>query len=541
MINAPFGDCMTAQLHRGNTIQPFGAMLVVDQTSRKVVAASENIHTFLGESASGLIDRDIDDVRFLEEIEWPQTEQQSGAAGFGVQPFRILDQDFFVATHLAAGQWILEFERVESPMKDLVWRDRQFMRTLTDIEVTSDIEQTAQVVMQAVARVTGFDRVLLYRFLPDWHGKVIAEVLNKDVQSYLGLHFPQGDIPEIARKLYVVKRQRVIQDVNDATVAVLSKTPGLQVDLSRSELRSVHPTHIDYLRQMGVTSSFSVSLVVDGRLWGLIACHHFSVRPISFVRRQLCEQIGFVGSLRMQDQAHLVMERQRLRHLMTREQIKYELLELGVGRQSIATQISKLRHLFDADAVWVKLNNVSHVDGDVPDVSGLKALERWIHAHPDDAVLTYDQLPVSMQDNPSLRECASGVLCVRLPDSDFLVFMRAEQVRDVSWAGEPPAPGESKPLTPRHSFEMWKSQTFAQAEPWSEIDIQEAGNLRQLVEELRQGFDLQRKAVTDGLTGLTNRAGFEDQLMLAVQSSLRSDAYCAVLMMDLDLFKPIND
>ncbi|AWB32809.1 sensor domain-containing diguanylate cyclase [Orrella marina] len=541
MINAPFGDCLTAQLHRGNTIQSFGSMLVVEKASRKIVAASENIEAFLGESVNRLLDRSFDDVSCLHVVELPSAAEQTTSAGFEFHPVLLNNQHLYVAIHLTAHHWVLEFERIDLPALDLVWRDRQFMRSLAQLESTSSIEETATAVMQAVARVTGLDRVMLYQFLPDWHGKVLAEVLKQDVPSYLGLHFPQGDIPEIARRLYVLKRQRVIQDVDDQPVPVVALNAGLSVDLSRSELRSVHPTHIDYLKHMGVATSFSVSLVVNGKLWGLVACHHFTVQPVGFLRRQVCEQIAFVGSVRMQDQTHLVIERQRLRHLMTREQIKYELLDLGMGRQSIATQISKLRHLFDADGVWVRLNAVSHFEGNVPDDAALRLLEDWIVDNPGQAVVSFDQLPEPMRECPSLRACASGVLCVRLPADDFLVMMRSEQLLDVNWAGEPPEQDKTKPLTPRHSFDLWKSQTFGQAEPWTDIELQEAKNLLQLVEELRQGFDLKRKALTDGLTGLINRAGFDDQLKLAVQASLRSDAYCAVLMMDLDYFKPIND
>ena len=135
-------------------------------------------------------------------------------------------------------------------------------------------------VAEQVRQLTGYDRVMLYQFLPEWHGKVVAEVCQPGVEGFLGLHFPAGDIPPNARRLYLVKHQRVIADVNAEPVPVLSASADTMVDLTYSQLRAVHPVHIQYLKNMGVEASFSVSLVVAGRLWGMIACHHFAPRQV---------------------------------------------------------------------------------------------------------------------------------------------------------------------------------------------------------------------------------------------------------------------
>jgi len=171
--------------------------------------------------------------------------------------------------HRSGSDLILELERAQPDM--VLPSVRGALGKLQETSTEAEICWTAA---KEARRLTGFDRVKIYRFAPDWSGEVVAEARGDDVESYLGTHFPASDIPKQARELYTRKLLGYIPDVNYSPVPLLASVEGPPLDMSHCVLRSVSPIHLEYLRNMGVRATLTISLVIDGKLWGMIACHH---------------------------------------------------------------------------------------------------------------------------------------------------------------------------------------------------------------------------------------------------------------------------
>lgn len=544
MINAPFGDCNTADLHLAASIQPYGVLLVIQRQTGRIVAISANAADWLGQAPRTLLGQDWRQT--LPADAFTTAPPDEGAVVLpdpGLRALTLAGQGLIAVVHRAGDFDLVELEAGQAPAfgasNDLLQRGMSQL-AMADSEPTA-----AEALMHAVARITGYDRVLLYQFLPGWHGKVVAEVLRPGVEGFLGLHFPASDIPANARRLYLIQRQRLIPDIGAEPVPVLAVSQGLELDLTHSELRAVHPTHIQYLRNLGVAASFSVSVLVGGQLWGLVACHHLAPRRLSFVSRQLCEQLATVASIHMTDLQRLALERARHAHYSARSHARLELQALGGGKPVIATQFARWREAFGAQGAWAYLDDQSHFSGDVPDETSLSTLKNWLDIYDRRRIAAYAVIPPALEKYPALVRFASGLLYLPLTERDFLVLLRAEQVERVTWAGRPRERDTSQDpllaLTPRTSFQAWSEQTRGQALPWRDTDLEGAALLREMLLEHLDRLRLEQLALTDPLTGLCNRAMFERKLQEAITISLRDTALSAVMMIDLDRFKPVND
>lgn len=544
MINAPFGDCKTAALHLADSIQPFGAMLIVDR-SGQICAVSANSAEWFGQTPETLLGQIAVNVLPAEVLDLHDAPAIAAGTGPFLRPYVHGGQEFMAAVHRSGELDIVEVEPGPSSSLRTGWEDALLARGLAELGATNSAEAAGEALMRLVAEITGYDRVMLYRFLPDWHGKVVAETCRPGFESYLGLHFPAGDIPPNARRLYQDKRQRIIADVHAEPVPVIGRHAGMAVDLAHSELRAVHPVHLQYLMNMGVAASFSVSLVVGGRLWGMVACHHFAPRNVTFSSRLLCERLAEMAAIHMDDLQRLEQEQARHAHQEMRTHARLELQALAGGKQGIATQLARFRASFEASGAWAWLDGSSHVSGETPDGADLAVLKNWLEIQDRHRILARDHIDPQLEKHSSLVRYASGLMYVPLGEQDFLLLMRAEQQQNVDWAGRPPQTAESeepeRELTPRNSFQIWREQTHGRAMPWQDSDVEAAALLRDMLTEFIERTRLERLALTDPLTGLANRAMFERSMQDAIRISLRDNTSSAVHMIDLDNFKPVND
>jgi len=336
-------------------------------------------------------------------------------------------------------------------------------------------------------RITGFGRVKAYRFDAEGNGQVLAEVADPGYPSYLGLCFPASDIPRQARELYRINRIRVIEDANyQASPLLPAANPrtGKPLDLSFAALRSVSPVHLQYMRNMGTLASMSLSIVVDGQLWGLVSCHHEQPRPVDLRTRTACELLASVLSLQIES---------RESHANTRQ-----LLEL---RQHIVRMISSMA---DHDSVGDGLRDLPEVllafagaqgaavisaeqcdlIGKTPPAAQVNALVHWLSQRGEDSVFHSDNLRRDIDELPELAAHAGGVLAVAISQihSHYLLWFRPEQVRTVTWAGQPNKQvGPQGNLDPRHSFESWQEKLRGYCEPWHPLVIEGVQELRTAV------------------------------------------------------------
>jgi diguanylate cyclase (GGDEF)-like protein len=554
LINAPFGHCKTAALELADSIHDEGVMLVLDTASARIVAASANAGELLGKPAQALLGQSADAVfgpasglELLEPGSWGDEVVDLQRARFG-------NGEHVVAQHLAGPHLIVEIEAQATVAPRL--RDRLLAHGLARLGAAETPQATGETLMRLIAELCGFDRVLLIRFLPDWHCKVLAEIAAPGMDSYLGLHFPESDLPANARRLYLRKKQRLISDIERARVPVLGEQEGLVVDLARAELRAVHPVHLKDLRNMGVSASFSVSVLAGDRLWGLISCHHRSAKRVSFAMRQLADHLASVAAIRLGDLEGLELERERHALDEAQGQIRAELQSGGLEPRTVAAQLRRACEAYRAQGAWARIDGRDQLSGEVPDERSRAMLERWLGALDIDSVSAFSRIPEALADNPDLVRRASGMLYLPLSSRSFVLLFRAEQIELVQWAGKPGgetggAPGDtsggtpdaagSESLTPRRSFAVWREQTRGAAPPWREADIEGGIRLREMLLDYVDQLRLAHQANTDPLTQLANRLMFERRLADAIDQSRDGGGSVALMMIDLDRFKPVND
>ena len=343
-----------------------------------------------------------------------------------------------------------------------------------------------RVAAREMRAITGFDRVMIYRFDHDGSGEVIAESARSGLESYLGLHYPASDIPRQARILYERNWLRIIPDVNAAPAAIEPQldNEGHALDLSMSILRSVSPVHVEYLQNMGVAASMSVSILRQGKLWGLFACHHYTPHHVSFALRTAAELFGQMFSLLMEsrerdNESASEARAQKLHHqlitVMAAEAIQFE---------SIVTHLDDLADLLACDGIGIWINDRPTLKGLAPDEAQFAKLIAFLADRNISEIFARHDIGAEYPPGRAFADRAAGVMVVPLsrPARDYLVFFRREIARNVDWAGDPSKPVTSGPqgarLTPRKSFELWRETVSGQSPPWLPVECRIAESLR---------------------------------------------------------------
>jgi chemotaxis family two-component system sensor kinase Cph1 len=335
-----------------------------------------------------------------------------------------------------------------------------------------------------------FDRVMVYRFLEDDHGVVIAEAKEPQLESFLGLHYPAFDIPEPSRRLFLHNWLRMIPDVNGAPAQLLPALPDSPIDLSRSALRGVSPYHIEYLQNMGVAATLTISLVADQKLWGLIACHHYRPKRVDYELRITCEMLGQMASIELMHQQSRQLNQYQLQVKAIQDELQQEFwanssfIEPVLSRNS--TQLLELVH---AEGAAILIDEHLTLIGQTPTCEEVRALVAWLmHHHPERLFATH-ALPAIYSPAQAFKAVASGVLAVSVwlsqgsEKSYHILWFRPEQVQTVNWAGSPQdavTTNEAGQLSlcPRKSFELWKETVHNQAVPWQPVEVSAANEMR---------------------------------------------------------------
>jgi diguanylate cyclase (GGDEF)-like protein len=525
-------------------VQSFGALIAIDKRSQLICACSANVGQFLGKFPGELLGRPWSVVFHADHIGslflGPESVGQQlpiiRTAEFGTR-------QLLLASHSVGHTTLVEVEEWCKSRAQFEFADRILF--LQALAATDAGERAAQLLMDRTARITGYDRVMLYRFLPDWHGEVIGEHLAPGVTGYQGLRFPASDLPANARRLYLVNWQRIIADVRAETVELLTQPDCELIDFSYSQLRAVHPVHIQYLKNIGVEASFSVSIVVNGRLWGLLACHHLAAKTLSLTQRQLCEELARTTGLHMSDMEAVHREKSRSGYREALAEILGALRSQSGNRRAIASQLAAFGQIFHAQGVIAHLDDRDFHSGMIPDDISLGALRNSLQNYDRSTIASRHTISPVLGAYPGLVRFASGTLFIPLLGEDYLLLLRSEQIETVRWAGKPQrsaaADGDILQLTPRASFQTWTEEARGSAEIWQDAELESAQRTQELLLEFIEKRELEDQALRDPLTGLANRLMFERALQEAVRLSIKDDMLAAVFMLDLDKFKAVND
>ena len=530
-ISVPGLDrCAQEQVQIIGQIQPHGLLFALSEPDLVVRQVSANISAFLGMSPESVLDRPFESVLGAQLFEAFHAQLTSDA-GSSVASFHIPQRGSAVEAqciaHRQDGVLIVELEPIEGAhsLAPLDF-DAHIQLPLSRMRAASDVLELARVAASEVRRLSGFDRVMVYRFDENWNGEVIAEAVGHSPVSYFGLRFPAGDIPPQVRQLFLLNVIRAIVDV-DATPAPIipgmSPLTGKALDLTYSALRSASLIHLEYLRNMGVQSSLTVSIIVEGRLWGMIACHDPKAHRLARSTRSVCELIGqtLAAQVALRADSAALQTRLTARELLDNVVAKMETAESLV--EAAQTEGTPLLNLLDADGLVFRIDGVLSCQGAiagtellVPVIDGLRSLA----SH---GVASSNELGKVDPDLAAYASVASGALLIDLGEAtdDYLLFLRRELVETIAWAGNPNksvVADRHDRLHPRKSFEAWQETVHGASRPWTETELESGLLLREHLLRLRDARELTR--LNESLkTEITSRKRTEADLVQAKEKA----------------------
>lgn len=497
-------NCEREPIHIPGAIQPFGILLVVQETDWTLVQASANLADHTGEKLNALLGQPLTAVFATETVErlqaWVHSQPLEVATAYPAHVrLRGHEDIWHVLFHRVQMALVLELEPASpSPQggTDDPLHHAQLMLqgAIARLEKAAHIQALCQAAADEVQRITGMDRVKIYQFDTDWHGYVLAESRKPHMPSYLGLHFPASDIPAQARRLYADNRIRLIADVTYEPVQVVPTFhPALHgpTDLSHSILRSVSPIHLEYLRNMEVGASMSVSILKEGKLWGLIACHHAKALHVPHAARTACTLVAQVLALllatKQGNEGRRVVEQMKT--------IQARLLEFMIRSDNFVDGLTQhtpnLLDLLSANGAAIYNGETCRMLGQTPTEDEIVALCDWLDEamNDEDDVFETNALSALFPPAQAYQEVASGVLAISLSRLQryYVFWFRPEVPQTVYWAGDPrksmvaSGDGAEARLSPRKSFEAWKSILRGKALPWKASQRDAAHELRRAI------------------------------------------------------------
>jgi light-regulated signal transduction histidine kinase (bacteriophytochrome) len=496
--------CDREPIHIPGSVQPHGVLIVTDAATQRVLQVSENAVDLLGVELEALLDAPLHDVLTLPTHLFDDDERPAHSPWSPVTfPLGHRGGTWRASVHAYDSRWLIEIEPREAYFEDDPIRVAYDLTHKLENDAT--VERASQRVARAVRNLLGYDRVMVYRFDHDWHGEVVGEARDEQLEAYLGLHYPATDIPVQARALYLRNRVRQISDCKYVPSRILpayDPHTGEATDLSDVSLRSVSPVHLEYLGYMGVTGTLVASIITSGRLWGLIACHHYSPFFADHQMREVADAMARAFASRVSAIEELAKIEVESTLLTVREKLITAFNESErIDADLLASLAPELLEVVDADGIAVFSGDRVMRHGNLPDADTLLRIRDTIGAlenppspdgiagvvHTDEITRAFPTL-----DDPAMTALAAGVIFMPLQADahNAVVWTRAEQVRNVRWAGNPAlAKLENIPgarLSPRQSFASWQETVRGRSRPWSRQHLDSARSLRVLIEMMER-------------------------------------------------------
>jgi len=481
-------NCDREPIHKLGKIQDFGALLAVTSdwnVAHMSVNCSEMIATPRPIAIGDRLADHFDDaaLRVLRQKLGEAADMDGVERVFGLDltgNHHLYD----CALHRSGRLLVIEVEPHEP---ESLRHHGTALRPITDrLQRAEGVQDLCHQAARHLKRLLGFDRVMVYRFHPDLSGEVVAEARESHLETFLNLRYPKTDIPDQARRLYLKNLFRIIADINAEPVPIIPERnfEGDELDLSLSTLRAVSPVHIEYLKNIGVGASLSISIVIGGKLWGLFACHHYSARRVPFSLRTVAELFAQLFSLQLEmkilEAGNIMTERSRALH--------DRLMARLVGGGSLVENLSVIAEII-GDIVphhgsSAYIEGQYEARGSAPSEEEFLALVPTLNTASTSRILVSDAIQKQIEQAAVFAERAVGALVIpvsRRP-RDYVVLWRRELQQVVTWAGNPNKPVETGPLgdrlTPRKSFAAWQESVSGQSAPWTEEEVAIAESLR---------------------------------------------------------------
>lgn len=491
---ANLSRCDQEPIRIPEAIQPHGLLLLVDPGTRTIQREAGPMATVTG--TASWLDRPVDDLLGDDLARRLTAFTEGSGEGFAGR-WRAADGlDYDVVAHATDAGLVVEIEQGSQEAQtgvDLIVRLDSAAAALAR---ATSVREVCQRAAEAFRALIGFERVMIYRFLEDGAGQVVAESRADGVDSFLNHYFPSTDIPQQARALYLLNPVRVIPDVAYEPQPV-HPPADRPLDMSHCGLRSVSPVHLAYLANMGVRASASMSIIIDGELWGLVACHGTRPRLLPYELRVASTTLARSLARQIKDrtEAELYRDRVRLR------QVESELLgRLSTDRlldRALGERARELSELVDSDGVAIVSENDVRCLGVTPPEAAIQWLADRVRDQPSLRPLATHALSRRFPEAARWAAEASGLLGVYLPGDHpiTLLWFRAEIIETVRWAGNPSTAvkhGPAGALTPRASFEAWSETVRGRSRRWAAAEIESVTRLRDALSDVAAVSQLRR-------------------------------------------------
>ncbi|MGJ5673374.1 MAG: ATP-binding protein [Nostochopsis sp.] len=490
-------NCDREPIHIPSCIQTHGVILALQESDLTILQVSDNTIHFFGLHPDELLNQPLSILLGTEQIRLFVDCLNNEDIQI-VNPIEItinisqVNKIFDAIVHRINEIVILELEPHNYEKNHVYFKFYYLVKlAVGKLQSAKFVPEVSQIIAQEVRRITGFDRVMLYRFDQDWNGIVIAEDKQDYLASYLGFHYPASDIPKQARELYRQNWLRIIPDVDYQPIAIvphLNPLTNEPLDLSNSVLRSVSPIHVEYMHNMGIKASMSISLIKNNELWGLIACHHQTPKYIPYEIRNACEFLGQVTSLELatkedkEDSESKVQVKSNLAKLIEYMSVEKNFIDGLINQQP------NLLHLVNANGATICFNNELYLIGNTPTKPDIQELLNWIHKNIKEDIFYTNSLSKFYPEAEKYKNIASGLIVISISKTQnkYVLWFRPEVIQTVNWGGNPHKAVEvtqngSLRLSPRKSFELWKEIVRLTSLAWKSYEINAALELRSAI------------------------------------------------------------
>ncbi len=491
-------NCDKEPIHIPGKVQSHGFLLAIDSNT-VINYVSRNISEYLPVEAAGLLGKNI--------VELENLLQQTNEPGFITQmlqlgrhsksfetinPYHLVigEAGFNLIMSQSGSNYLLEFEPTSTATE--VDIQKTIGRSVSEMLAGKQLKNLLDNAAIQIKNLIGYDRIMIYKFLDDGHGEVIAEVKENDLEPFLGLHYPASDIPKQARELYKVNLTRIISNVDAESSAIITlandEGQASPLDLTHSVLRAVSPIHIQYLKNMGVASSFSISLLYRDELWGLIACHNYTPRFINFKAREASKLIGQIISSALEykqdEENNTINEHYKTAY----DNLSAVLRKGGNIAEALTQNQSTILDVTDASGAILFFEDQLFTLGQTPEREQIGSLVDWLKHHMEDRIYYTHQLPEVYQPAKAYSTVASGLLACTLSKElgELIIWLKPEQISTINWAGNPNKPLEITEdgimnLSPRRSFDVWSQTVKYTSARWLPEEVSYVLKLREEV------------------------------------------------------------
>lgn len=478
-------ECAAEPIHIPGIVQPFGVLLAFHAETESVSYVSENCADLFGVPHSDILNASASDIlghEIWHELRNIMSQESVSKQGSPVFSCTIADTPCSATTFESNGFYVVELEHAGTDAIGGAEALRSMSFLMTQIQACDQRQQFFDMAVDLVRHFTGYDRVMIYEFDPEFNGQVIAERCRSSMQSFMGMRFPHWDIPPQAREIMKNIPLRMIEDTNQVPVKLLAahaELPPLDITLATS--RGVSPVHMEYLRNMGSAATMTLNIVVEDQLWGIISLHNRSPKVPSANMREVLKNFVPIFAAKLL----------AIRNKDTLDRIKLldETIVSGAGRdfriEKLLPEIAPpILEVMEADGITTIGDTRTSSFGAQPEPGVLSALLEHSRLSEND-VIAIDNITDAFPQLAASTNGCSGVLIAKvLPDSAILIF-RKGITQEVAWAGKPDKPITKEDgvgrLSPRSSFSIFLENVKGRSRTWSRDEQYFIGHVRTLL------------------------------------------------------------